>query len=194
MVSAGTNVISTMAGIGTPGYNGDGIPGVMAEIDSPMGIALDTAGDIYFADPSGRIREVQAVGDNSQLVIQGSPASAGPVEFAVTVQDATGATAGPVTYSMSGAANPQPLSLPVPNPITLESAVAGQPYSGSIVAIGGKPPLTWIVEGYPLSASGTPYAIGGGLSVSATGGNTMSVSGTPSAAGPISFYALVRDN
>ena len=57
-VSAGTGLISTVAGNGTPGYNGDGIPATSAEIIFPNGIAVDAAGDIFFTDSNDRIREV----------------------------------------------------------------------------------------------------------------------------------------
>jgi sugar lactone lactonase YvrE len=57
--SAGT--ISTVAGNGVQGFSGDGGPAVAAELDSPAGLALDAAGDLYIADSHNqRIREVSA--------------------------------------------------------------------------------------------------------------------------------------
>ena len=58
MVAATGNII-TIAGNGTAGYSGDGGPATAAEIDSPRGLAVDSAGNVFFADnPNNRIREV----------------------------------------------------------------------------------------------------------------------------------------
>jgi sugar lactone lactonase YvrE len=53
--------INTIAGNGTAGYGGDGAPAGNAELNSPSGIAVDGAGNLYIADPANnRIREVMA--------------------------------------------------------------------------------------------------------------------------------------
>jgi sugar lactone lactonase YvrE len=58
-VSASTGMISTVAGSGYFGYNGDGGSATVAEIRSPQGIALDATGNLYFADASNyRVRKV----------------------------------------------------------------------------------------------------------------------------------------
>ena len=60
-VTAGTKDISTVAGNGTAGYSGDGGPATSAELNSPFGIALDAAGDLFIADTgNSSIREVAA--------------------------------------------------------------------------------------------------------------------------------------
>ena len=54
--------IYTIAGTGTTGFNGDGIAATTANIDSPIGIAVDTAGNTYFADYiTNRVRKIDAV-------------------------------------------------------------------------------------------------------------------------------------
>jgi sugar lactone lactonase YvrE len=51
-------IITTIAGTGTPGYNGDNIPATMAQV-YPRGITFDSAGDLYIADVgNGRIRKI----------------------------------------------------------------------------------------------------------------------------------------
>lgn len=45
-----SGIITTIAGTGTPGYSGDGGPAISANLNSPMGIAVDKAGNIYFSD------------------------------------------------------------------------------------------------------------------------------------------------
>ena len=58
-VAVSTGLISTVAGTGTAGYNGDGILATSAEINSPPGVALDSAANIYIADRgNNRIRKV----------------------------------------------------------------------------------------------------------------------------------------
>ena len=58
-VSANTGMISTVAGSGYYGYNGDGGSATVAEIRFPQGIALDATGNLYFADASNyRVRKV----------------------------------------------------------------------------------------------------------------------------------------
>ena len=56
---ATNGAVSTVAGTGASGYNGDGIPATSARLDSPTGLALDTAGSLYIADTNNnRIRKV----------------------------------------------------------------------------------------------------------------------------------------
>jgi uncharacterized protein (TIGR03437 family) len=51
--------ISTVAGTGTFGYNGDGIAATSAHLNQPRLMAVDAAGDIYIADQGNhRIRKV----------------------------------------------------------------------------------------------------------------------------------------
>src|SRR5262245_50592328 len=45
-----TGIISTIAGTGTPGYSGDGGPALQAQLNSPWGLSLDKAGNIFFTD------------------------------------------------------------------------------------------------------------------------------------------------
>jgi len=60
-IDAITGIISTVAGNGGMGYNGDGIDALSAELYYPSAITLDTAGNIYICDfNNGRIRKVSA--------------------------------------------------------------------------------------------------------------------------------------
>jgi sugar lactone lactonase YvrE len=53
-------IITTVAGNGDYGYNGDNIPALSAKLSTLWGVAVDSAGDVYFADEQNqRIRKVQ---------------------------------------------------------------------------------------------------------------------------------------
>lgn len=57
------NSVSVIAGTGKCGYSGDGGPAVNAQLNDPQGIALDRAGNLYFADSHNhRIRRIDAHG------------------------------------------------------------------------------------------------------------------------------------
>jgi formylglycine-generating enzyme required for sulfatase activity/sugar lactone lactonase YvrE len=60
-VSAG-GVIRTVAGNGNFGFSGDGGPAVSAELQFPVGVAVDASGDVFIADYNSVIREVPASG------------------------------------------------------------------------------------------------------------------------------------
>jgi sugar lactone lactonase YvrE len=52
-------VVTTFAGNGTAGYSGDNGPATMAQLNTPWGLALDAAGNLYIADyGNGAIRKV----------------------------------------------------------------------------------------------------------------------------------------
>jgi sugar lactone lactonase YvrE len=54
-----TGAITTVAGTGTPYYNGDGGPATSSNIGRPSGVAVDANGNLFIADTyNNRIREV----------------------------------------------------------------------------------------------------------------------------------------
>lgn len=60
-VDATTSRITTVAGVGSSGYSGDGGLAIHASLRQPHGIALDPAGNLYIADSdNNRVRRVDA--------------------------------------------------------------------------------------------------------------------------------------
>lgn len=55
-------IITTVAGNGTPGFSGDGGQATAAQIGSAIGIAVDPNGVMYIADGNHRIRKVNSSG------------------------------------------------------------------------------------------------------------------------------------
>ena len=71
-------IISTYAGTGTNGFSGDGGPAVGAEINNPVGEAMDTAGNFYFADlNNNRIRKITPLGIISTFAGNGTAGFSG---------------------------------------------------------------------------------------------------------------------
>lgn len=60
-LDAGTGHITTVAGVGTPGYSGDGGAAISAELNNPSSLVFDKAGNLLFADSlSHAIRMINA--------------------------------------------------------------------------------------------------------------------------------------
>jgi hypothetical protein len=56
-------IITTLAGVGTQGFSGDGGPATAAEIGPTNGLAVDVAGNVYIGDvDNARIRKVDLEG------------------------------------------------------------------------------------------------------------------------------------
>jgi uncharacterized protein (TIGR03437 family) len=112
-------IITTVAGNGTPGFSGDNGPATNAQLWSPQGIAVDSAGDLYIADTgNNRIRILTPSG--SRCTYSVTPAS-------LQAQ----ASGGTVTVSIQAAAScPWAVSV-LPGWITVSGASSG-PVSASV--------------------------------------------------------------
>lgn len=78
-------VMETVAGTGVPGFFGDDGPALKARLSAPYGLALDRAGNLYFADlgnsrirkisPNGQIATVVGGGTADPITAEGGPAT-----------------------------------------------------------------------------------------------------------------------
>jgi len=60
-VDAITGIITTIAGIGSPGFSGDGGSASLAELNQPYDVTIDASGDLYISDTNNqRIRKITA--------------------------------------------------------------------------------------------------------------------------------------
>ncbi|MFI5196382.1 MAG: T9SS type A sorting domain-containing protein [Chitinophagales bacterium] len=79
-----SGIISTIAGTGTAGYNGDGIAATTAKLNTPYGLALDDTGNLYIADYANqRIRKVNTSGIISTIAGTGTGAYSGDGGLAI---------------------------------------------------------------------------------------------------------------
>jgi sugar lactone lactonase YvrE len=78
-VTVSTGVISTVAGTGSGGYNGDNIQATAAMLHSPHGVTLDNYGNLYICDRFNyRIRKVDVLtGVITTVIGNGTRASTG---------------------------------------------------------------------------------------------------------------------
>jgi trimeric autotransporter adhesin len=160
--------ITTIAGSGSVGAAGDGGLATAAQFNTPTGVALDGAGNVYIADFfNSRVREILATPASFRI----SPAS---LSFTAT----SGGTA------------------PASQTVTLASAVAGIAFTASASASwlsvspsSGSLPLPLAVSVDPSSLSAGTYS--GTITISApnaaSGPNTIGVTVTVSASKPASL-------
>ncbi len=60
-IDIATGLMTTVAGIGTPGAAGDGGPATAAQLSGPAGVAVDGSGNVYIADSANnRVRKIAA--------------------------------------------------------------------------------------------------------------------------------------
>ncbi len=97
-VSAAGGIITTMAGNGIQGFSGDGGPATSAALNTPYGVTVDAASNLYIADSQNdRIRKVSPSGVISTVAGGGSAlGDGGP---------ATSASLGPLGVAVDAAGN-----------------------------------------------------------------------------------------
>lgn len=80
-------LITTIAGTGKKGYNGDGGQAISAELNNPNSVAVDSAGNLYIADTGNkRIRKVNPAGVISTIAGNGTSGYSGDGDKATEAQ------------------------------------------------------------------------------------------------------------
>jgi hypothetical protein len=73
-----SGIITTVAGIGTPGHSGDGGPATMAQLFAPSGVAATADGGFLIADTgNSRVRKVSPTGTITTVAGSGTPGFSG---------------------------------------------------------------------------------------------------------------------
>ena len=186
-------VITTVAGNGTQGFSGDGGPATSAQLNGPLGVSVDAAGNLYIADTeNSRIRKVAngvitTIAGNGVRTFSGDngPATAAGLSVPISLSvDAAGnvylsdsnrvrvlrPTGSQCSYSVS--------------PVAVQAHASGGNFSISVEIA---PSCTWAIFGMPdwISASASPSGANAAtvtLSVAANSGiqrtAAISVAGT----------------
>ncbi len=80
-------IVTLVAGNSRPGYSGDGGPGTRAQLDSPLAMTVDRAGNLFIADTGNhRVRRVSSDGIIVTVAGNGSPGFSGDGGPAVSAQ------------------------------------------------------------------------------------------------------------
>jgi len=174
IVKISNGVYTTIAGNGNFGFGGDNGPGNQAALYDPMGLALDSSGNVYIADTFNcRVRKVAASGiittiaGNGSLFFSGDggPATQAALHFpdAVAVDSAGNVyvadTSNSVVRQLQGA-----LPIVSANGVVNAASFAPQISPGSLATVfgtnfaltnaGAKPP-------YPTSLAGVSISVNG---------------------------------
>ena len=73
-----TGIITTIAGTGTAGYNGDNVPATSSQLFYPYVGSIDNTGDLYFSDYGNhRVRKINTAGIITTVAGDGSAGSGG---------------------------------------------------------------------------------------------------------------------
>jgi uncharacterized protein (TIGR03437 family) len=167
--------ITTVAGTGVAGGNGDGGLAVLAQLDSPTSVSVDAAGNLYVADTGNRrVRKITASGVIFSVFAPGliSPSCAiADPSGNVYIADAGGGTifqvsaSGVSTTLLTGLASPRGLALDGGGNLyfTEESGQRVQMLgSGGVVT--NLAPGSWnIPRGIAVSAAGSVFVADTGL-------------------------------
>jgi hypothetical protein len=114
-----SGIISNVAGIGYPGYSGDGGAAANAQITYPMQAAFDSSGNLYFADSPSRVRKVTLTKQNAASPAFSIPAGTYSAAQSVAL---TSSTPYATIYYTTDGSTPTTSSNVYGAPITLNSS------------------------------------------------------------------------
>jgi len=183
-------VLSLVAG-GTFGFSGDGGPANKAALNFPSGVAVDSAGNIYFADKgNNRVRKVDTKGIITKFAGNGKAGFSGDGWPAADAQLGLNLTAAFQGVALDSAGNlyiadPRNSRIRMVNPSGIISTVAGNGTGFATGSLGNGD------GGLPANASlATPYGVrvdsAGNVLIADTGHNLIrKVTGAAITSGPV---------
>jgi trimeric autotransporter adhesin len=98
-VTVATGIITTVAGDGTFGLGGDNGPATSAELASPIGIAVDAAGNLYIDSNAGNVRKVDVATGIIATIVGGGTGCTGETD---SIGDGCGATSANISAQNLG--------------------------------------------------------------------------------------------
>ena len=148
-VIAADGTISTLAGIGTAGFSGDGGPAIFAELANPHGVAVDGLGHVFIADTDNqRIRRIDIDGTIATIVGDGT------ANFAGDGSDATLAEInGPYAVAVDGQGR-----LVIAD--TFDHRIRRVELDGTIATIAGDGTPDFAGDGGPATAAELQFPVG----------------------------------
>ncbi len=120
--------ITTIAGTGTAGYNGDNIAANTAQLSTDFGVAVDSLGNIYIADTgNNRIRKISSFGAGTPTFIGSMPHLAAlggwNTSFTFVNKGTTAASLSNNLYAPNGSQLPLPIVFPQTGTSTTTASV-----------------------------------------------------------------------
>lgn len=155
--------IHTVAGAGPHGYNGDGIPATRAELHLPVGVTMDSAGNLVIADGNARVRVVAT----RTGTFYGQPMKAGDI-YTVAGDNTAGYTGDGVPALSTALADPYGIAVDHAgnlvitdtgnNRVRVVAVRSGTFYGiamtkGDIYSVAGDGPSGWNGDGIPATTA-----------------------------------------
>jgi uncharacterized protein (TIGR03437 family) len=147
--------IHTIAGQGTAGFSGDGGEGLAAFLNSPSGMLLDGAGDLYFAD-TGNNRVRRLVPETDTVTVGPAPVSAALALVNAASQSQGAVAPGEIVTIYGAAIGPT-------SGVTGSfdaSGLVGNMLAGAEVSFDGAPAPLFYAQASQINAQ-VPYTIAG---------------------------------
>jgi uncharacterized protein (TIGR03437 family) len=210
-IDLSTQIISTVAGIGTPGFTGDNGPPFSAQLNLPLSVAFDGTGNMYIADDGNSVirrvsgSTISTIAGNRQPEFNGETGTALSVSIDPTRIAIDGSGAIYITDSANDRVRVLQAQTPANLAISVGNGLSGPP--GTVVNLaakvtdGSSNPVGGVLVNFTVSSGSatlqTPSATTGGdgtASVLVTLGQTpgpVTVSAASAGLNPVTFSLTV---